>query len=309
MLELIIVTIILVLGFIGAAWYTRYRSQQRSAAFEGKARDVELNVDSQYLDEQLERQEKQRLGDLGPAKNAIDNDSNIILSISTISEAEKRGVDNIDDVKVEQNSPNFTQQAELDLAPSSEPFISPAVTAQPTDKVARVDEKAEPDQELESDSATTNQAKPSHQAKDKQWDIVLALTILAGENRPFVGEDIRAALDFADLEPGDMQIYHRHIAGQQGQSLFSVANLLSPGTLKPETLATLQTKGLVIFMRLPNPANGLLSFDAMLDAADKMAKRLGGRLCDEQRQTLTEATLETMRGRIFNFNVTQQGDN
>jgi cell division protein ZipA len=106
-----------------------------------------------------------------------------------------------------------------------------------------------------------------------------------------------------------MQIYHRHIAGQQGQILFSVANLLSPGTLKPAELTTLETKGLVIFMRLPSPANGLLSFDAMLDAADKIAKRLNGRLCDEHRQTLTEATLEAMRSRILNFNLTQQDDN
>ena len=62
-------------------------------------------------------------------------------------------------------------------------------------------------------------------------------------------------------------------------------------------------------MRLPSTTNGLLAFDAMLDAADKIAKRLNGQLKDEHRQTLTEATLEKMRSRILNFNLTQQLDN
>ena len=88
-----------------------------------------------------------------------------------------------------------------------------------------------------------------------------------------------------------------------------MANLLAPGTLKLEELPSLQTQGLAIFMRLPSPANGLLAFDAMLDAADKIARCLNGQVMDERRQTLTEATLEKMRSRILNFNLMQQLDN
>ena len=68
-------------------------------------------------------------------------------------------------------------------------------------------------------------------------------------------------------------------------------------------------KNLNIFMRVPNPITGLLAFDAMLDAADKITKQLQGRLCDEKRQTLTQSTLESMRSQILNFNLMKEGDN
>jgi cell division protein ZipA len=304
-LEVIIGTIILLLGFIAVAWYARQRSLQRSKSFETKpSSDIDPNVDNtfgQYLDEQIARQANPVLGDVDTGESTFDNEPTITFSSAAMAEAERDETETAQLIETKQDEPEVMQQPELDLAPSSEPFISPAIKAQIADNPDKMAAKAEPSQ--------TSLAKSATQAKDKEWDIVLALTILSGESSPFTGADIGAALEFADVEPGEMQIYHRHIAEQRGQTLFSVANLLSPGTLKPEALATLETQGLVIFMRLPCPANGLLAFDAMLDAADKMAKHLNGRLCDENRQTLTEVTLEDMRSRILNFNLMQQGDN
>jgi cell division protein ZipA len=150
-------------------------------------------------------------------------------------------------------------------------------------------------------------SKPT--SKKKEWDIILALTIVALEGLSFSGEDIAAALKSVNMEAGEMDVFHRHLPGQKGQTLFSIANMLAPGTLKPMALPTLETQGLMVFMRLPSPTNGLLVFDAMLEAADKIAKQLSGQLRDEHRQKLTEATLEKMRSRILNFNLTQQSDN
>ena len=78
---------------------------------------------------------------------------------------------------------------------------------------------------------------------------------------------------------------------------------------KQKTRQLTPDKGLYIFMRLPNPTTGLLAFDAMLDAADKITKQLQGRLCDEKHQTLTQSTLESMRSQILNFNLMKEGDN
>jgi cell division protein ZipA len=152
-------------------------------------------------------------------------------------------------------------------------------------------------------------AKPKPTVKNKEWELVLALIMLTAEEKGFKGNDISAALNFADMVPGEIAIFHRYSPGQHVQTLFSVANFPAPGTLKPSWLPTLQTQGLVIFKRLSSPANGLLAFDAMLDAAEKIAKRLNGQLRDEHRQILAEATLEKMRSRILNFNLTQQLDN
>ena len=303
MLELIIVTIILLLGFIVVAWYARYRSQLRSQAFELKTRITEPTVDNDfghYLDEQLDRQEQYISDDL---ESVVEQEPKITLSSETAVEEGEQISDINSQIIDSSDITAHEQQAELDLTSSSEPFISPKMTLK-TDETN--------DESLGTQATATN-AKANTQkdkkAKDKEWDIVIALTILSANESAFMGNDIRAALTLNEITPGEMQIYHRHTAGQSGQTLFSVANLLAPGTLKPDKIDSLETKGLVIFMRLPSPVNGLLAFDAMLNAADKIAKQLNGQLCDEKRRTLTEATLEDMRSRILNFNLSQQLDN
>ena len=105
-----------------------------------------------------------------------------------------------------------------------------------------------------------------------------------------------------------MQIYHRFTLGSRKQSLFSVANIVDPGTFLPAELISMKTPGVLLFARLPGPVNGLAVLDAMLDCARQMAEQLDGVVCDEQRQPLTEQTLEALRSRIFELNLNLQND-
>jgi cell division protein ZipA len=287
-LELIIVSVLLLLSFLAVAWYARLRSERRSKSLEQKTRLAEPPVDNefgQYLDEQLALQQQHILGDVGEATlaNGFLDEPEAVLS----SEAIQSAAAHLEETPQLRQEVKTAPQEELNLTAASEPYFADR-----------------PIQPLTSTSSS--KPKPKSAVKNKEWDIVLALTIMAAKDSTFSGDDISAALNYIDLEAGEMNIFHRHLPGQHGQTLFSVANLLAPGTLKPGDLPTLQTQGLLIFMRLPSPANGLLAFDAMLDAADKMAKRLNGQVKDEHRQTLTESTLENMRGRILNLNLKQQ---
>lgn len=293
MLELIIVSVLLLLSFLAVACYARSRSLRRSSALEQKTRLAEPPVDNefgQYLDEQLALQQQHILGDVDDTAlaNRFSDEPPVVLSSEAVQAAERHS----DETFHLKSEVKVTPQAELNLSDASEPYVA-ASSVQTT----------------KNDEKRNSTLKPQSAVKNKEWDIVLALTIMAAESSAFIGADIAAALDYVDLEVGGMDIFHRYIQGQQGQVLFSVANLLAPGTLKLEELPSLQTQGLAIFMRLPSPANGLLAFDAMLDAADKIARRLNGQVMDERRQTLTEATLEKMRSRILNFNLMQQLDN
>lgn len=143
-------------------------------------------------------------------------------------------------------------------------------------------------------------------AQEHDWDMVISFTIMAMENEHFSGKAVKTTLDNLDLHFGDMQIYHRYTPGSQKQTLFSVANILDPGTLLPENMATMATPGLLIFARLPGPTNGLTLFDDLLDTAQKLAATLGGVLSDEQRQPIDDSTLEEMRSRIFTLNLSLQ---
>tara|TARA_R100001591_G_scaffold19480_7_gene26462 strand:- start:38802 stop:39548 length:747 start_codon:yes stop_codon:yes gene_type:complete len=141
------------------------------------------------------------------------------------------------------------------------------------------------------------------------WEMVVALTIMAPESQMFTGRAIKSALDQQEMHFGDMQIYHRYTVNNRRQTLFSVANILDPGTLLPDQLISIKTPGLLVFARLPGPVNGLTVFDSMLDAAQQLTAYLGGILCDEKREPITDKHLEAIRNRIFELNLSLQAGN
>lgn len=143
---------------------------------------------------------------------------------------------------------------------------------------------------------------------EPEWDLVIALTVMAPKDRLFTGRAVKNALDNQDLHFGEMQIYHRFTLGSRKQSLFSVANIVDPGTFLPAELISMKTPGILLFARLPGPVNGLAVLDAMLDCATQMAEQLDGVVCDEQRQPLTDQALESVRARIFELNLNLQKD-
>ncbi|OUR63659.1 cell division protein ZipA [Methylophaga sp. 42_25_T18] len=159
--------------------------------------------------------------------------------------------------------------------------------------------------ELQSESSPEDEMK-MEMAQEHDWDMVISFTIMAMDGEQFAGKAVKTTLDNLDLHFGDMQIYHRYTAGSQKLTLFSVANILDPGTLLPDDMATMTTPGLLIFARLPGPTNGLTLFDDLLDTAQKLAATLGGVLSDEKREPISESTLEEMRSRIFSLNLSLQ---
>jgi len=149
-------------------------------------------------------------------------------------------------------------------------------------------------------------ASPEAAPAEPEWDLVIALTVMAPEGRLFTGRAIKNALDNQDLHFGEMQIYHRFHAGNRKQPVFSAANIIDPGTFLPAELISMKTPGLLLFARLPGPINGMAVFDALMDAAHGIAEQLDGIVCDETRTPLTEAKIEALRGQIFELNISLQ---
>lgn len=247
MLEIIVLTLIIVIAFIAASWYTNQRSQERAREFER-----ELEIDDQHQDETF----KQRF-----------------------------------DALLETESHSLEESAEQDSRLTDEPEIEPDLFEQ------------KPESPVESPAQQDAEPEPV-QAQD--WDMVVAFTIMAEQDKAFTGRAVKAALDAQDLHFGDMQIYHRQTAGSHKTNLFSVANILDPGTLLPDKFVSMTTPGLLIFARLPGPVNGMALFDDLLDTAQAISDELGATLCDETRQPITDSALETMRSRILEYQMSAQ---
>jgi cell division protein ZipA len=148
----------------------------------------------------------------------------------------------------------------------------------------------------------------SSPSPEQDWEMVISFTIMAMPGEQFSGRAVKSTLETLDMHFGEMQLFHRYTAGVQKQSLFSVANIIDPGTLMPDNFATMNTPGLLIFARLPGPTNGLALFDDLLDTAQKMAATLGGALSDEKREPVDDSTIEEMRSRILSLNLRLQAE-
>jgi cell division protein ZipA len=116
----------------------------------------------------------------------------------------------------------------------------------------------------------------------------------------FRGKDIVQILEDKGLQYGEMDIYHAYSPG--GRPIFSVANIIEPGSFDIEMIDRFTTPGLALFLRLPGPAGGFAAFDAMLEVAQLLAGKLSGEIRDERRNVLTTQAIQQMRERILTFN-------
>jgi cell division protein ZipA len=138
-------------------------------------------------------------------------------------------------------------------------------------------------------------------AKPPQIDpMIISVTVMPDEGERFRGPKLLEVFEGAGLYYGELQIFHAPVDLERtdGPTLFSVANIVEPGTLVPEQMANMQSPGLILFGRLPARVRGTEVLDHMVATAGYLAKTLGGHLCDSQRRLLTTEGAEQMRARV-----------
>jgi len=285
--------------FIGVAWYANYSSKQRRKALlnDLNAVEPELGDENQFGD--LFQQEMDQ-HTIDSERFDIDAEPTVTLSESVRTTAPS---------KAEENTPK-KPISEAEIKPE-QPVSHQSINIVEDSDDLDLDIVIEPETTVEQSESTSEPAStsaPEQQSVD-EWEMVIAFTIMAREDMLFSGKSIKKVLESLDLHFGDMQIYHRQVPGLRTQSVFSVANIIDPGTLIPDSFATMNTPGLLIFSRLPGPVNGLTVFDDLLDTAEKMADKLDGVLSDESRQPVSQVSIEAMRSKILNLNIQLQAEN
>ncbi|WP_133406392.1 cell division protein ZipA [Parashewanella tropica] len=113
---------------------------------------------------------------------------------------------------------------------------------------------------------------------------VLVLHVVAKEGEELRGAELLPSMLTVNFKYGDMNIFHRHEnpAGT-GNVLFSIANMVNPGTFDPDNMEQFSTPGIVLFMRLPCHGDALRNFSTMLNSAEQLADDLGAELRDGER--------------------------
>ena len=138
---------------------------------------------------------------------------------------------------------------------------------------------------------------------------IVTLFVVAREGALFNGADLVVAADKAGLEYGDMGIYHRLVDGKRELGpIFSVANMLKPGSFNLGNLDLLRTPGVSFFMTLPGPLAALDAWDAMLPTAQRLGELLDGLVLDEERNALGRQCVAHIRDQLRSWDRDHEGD-
>tara|TARA_B100001057_G_scaffold113317_1_gene111644 strand:- start:3212 stop:4237 length:1026 start_codon:yes stop_codon:yes gene_type:complete len=154
------------------------------------------------------------------------------------------------------------------------------------------------------ESVAPQAAAPVEETKqDEELGLeVIVLNVHCAGELPFVGTELFRSMESNGLTYGEMSIYHCFAqSADEPKVIFSVANMMQPGTLEHDDPADFTTKGISFFMTLPCYGQADQNFNVMLSAAQKIADDMGGNVLDESRNLMTPNRLSDYRKQIRDF--------
>ncbi|MEQ8954589.1 MAG: cell division protein ZipA, partial [Gammaproteobacteria bacterium] len=133
---------------------------------------------------------------------------------------------------------------------------------------------------------------------------VLVVNVMAAHGRRFAGHDLMEVLVGSGMKFGDMNIFHQRLSAEKrAPVIFSVANILNPGTFDLNNMESFSTPGISLFLALPTAINNLDALERMLKCARDLAGQLGGEMKDDNRNGMTGQTIEHYRQRVRDFEL------
>lgn len=133
----------------------------------------------------------------------------------------------------------------------------------------------------------------------EEFDKIVTLYLAARAGEKLHGSDIVVAAEKAGLVYGHMGVFHRLIENHPERGpVFSVANIMKPGSFDMSQIQTMETPAIAFFLTLPAPIGALDAWETMLPTAERMAELLGGLVLDEQRNTLGRQRIAHIRDEL-----------
>ena len=123
---------------------------------------------------------------------------------------------------------------------------------------------------------------------------IVQIKVTAHDGMCFSGALLIEALGAVGLEFGSMNIFHMQRNGGS-MPLFSVVNLVEPGTFPIDDPSHFESPGVVFFLQLAACDRPLVAFDEMIRIVHILAARIGGEVRDQANELLTVEKTEAIR--------------
>lgn len=117
---------------------------------------------------------------------------------------------------------------------------------------------------------------------------LLILYVTAHQHDRLYGEPLLRSLLQLGFRYGERAVFHRYLNPLgSGPILFSVVNMVKPGTFNPSSMSEFTTPGVALCMTIPAYGDTVQNFKLMLQAAQRLADDVSGVVLDSEQHLFT----------------------